>query len=257
MAINPDGTIGQFLHKRTLTRWLDAASNASDAELATLRAQRQQARQLRSPLQELTRIADIRLALPRIGSNTFARPAGTDWAWRPQQWRGALSERGIAPVRNKDRLGHDLTVFHDCPVGEIAISQIRNTRDDDLAAYGISLEVFSFTGNFVSLVLDVPKGVCEGLRKQHLIQLAVTLDRESPVKAFARLNVKHGPNTETVLETLPDDQTETVVEFDLGHSQLNEKRVGQMWIDLMFENPYMNRITLRDLNICRFPRAEL
>jgi hypothetical protein len=47
------------------------------------------------------------------------------------------------------------------------------------------------------------------------------------------------------------------VEFDLGHSRLNEKRVGQMWIDLMFENPYMNRITLRDLNICRFPRAEL
>ncbi len=257
MAINPDGMIGRLLHRRALARWTDAARNAQDAELAALRAQRQQARQLRTPLQELTYVADTRLALPRIGSNTFARPAGTDWAWRPQLWRGALPDRGLAPARSKDKLGHDLTVFHDCPMGEVAVRQVRNTRDDDLAPFAISVEVFSFAGSFLSLALDVPKGVCDGLRKRHLIRLAATLDREAPVKVFARLNVKHGPNTEQVLETLPDDQVETLAEFDLAHSQLNEKRVERMWIDLMFENPQMNRITLRDLNICRYPRAEM
>ncbi len=257
MAINPDGIIGRFLHQRALIRWTDAARNAADAELATLRTQRQQARQLRTPLQELTYIADTRLALPRTGSNTFARPAGTDWAWRPQLWRGALPGRGIAPARNKAKLGHELTVFHDCPSGEVAVRQVRNNRDDDLAAFGITVEVFSFAGNFLSLALDVPPGVCDGLRKRHVIQLAVTLDREAPIRIFARLNIKHGPNTEQVLETLPDDQAETIVEFDLGHSQLNEKRVERMWVDLMFENPQMNQITLRDLNICRCPRAEM
>ncbi len=257
MAINPDGIIGRLLHRRALARWTNAARNAKDAELAALRAQRQQARQLRTPLQELTYVADTRLALPRIGSNTFARPAGTDWAWRPQLWRGALPDRGLAPARNKDKLGHDLTVFHDCPMGEVAVRQVRNSRDDDLAPFAISVEVFSFAGSFLSLALDVPNGVCEGLRKRHLIRLAATLDREAPVKIFARLNVKHGPNTEQVLETLPDDQVETVAEFDLAHSQLNEKRVERMWIDLMFENPQMNKITLRDLNICRYPRAEM
>lgn len=212
---------------------------------------------MRTPLQELTYIADTRLALPRIGSNTFARPPGTDWSWRPQVWRGALPERGAAPALNKMKLGPDITVFHDCGTSEISLRQIRNTRDQDLAPFGVTLEVFGFDGSFLSLVLDLPEGVCTDLKKRHLIRLAATVDREYPIRIFARLNVKHGPNTEQILLTLPDDRAETEVEFDLAYSQLNEKRAERMWIDLMFENPRMNKITLRDLNICRYPRAEM
>ena len=83
------------------------------------------------------------------------------------------------------------------------------------------------------------------------------ITREKPINIYARLNVKNGPNVEQILLTLPHEKTQTAVEFDLAYSQLNEKRAERMWVDLMFENPAMNQITIRDLTISRYPRAEI
>ncbi|MEC9199625.1 MAG: DUF6478 family protein, partial [Pseudomonadota bacterium] len=47
------------------------------------------------------------------------------------------------------------------------------------------------------------------------------------------------------------------VEFDLGYSNINEKRLESAWVDLIFERARMNQITIRDLTFCRRPRAEL
>lgn len=257
MPMNPNGLLGKFLHQRIHARWKAAARNAGHAELGTLRAWRQQARALRPLLHEVCHAGDSRLALPRIGSNIFPRPPGTDWFWRPAAWRGGLLPRGLAPARNKARLGDQVAVFHDCPLNEVALSQRRNRREDDLAPFGLALEIFNFQGSFLSLVIDLPPEVCADLQKKHLIQLGAVIDRERPITVLARLNVKHGPNTEQVLLTLPDDTAETQVAFDLAYSQLNEKRAERMWLDLMFENPRMNRIDLRDLTVCRYPRAAL
>lgn len=257
MALNPNGFLARWLHNRALARWKAAAQSAGHAEIASLRKLRQQARQLRTPILELTHIADSRLALPRIGSNTFARPAGTDWAWRPQLWRGALPDKGRAPAKNKAQLGPELTIFHDCQTSEISLRQVRNSQDHDLAAFGVVLEVFRFDGSFLSLVVDLPQEVCKGFSKRHLLRLGLAVDCEKPMPLMARLNVKHGPNTEQVLLTVPDEEAETMVTFDLGYSQLNEKRVERMWIDLICDGPQMNKMTIRDLNICRYPRAEI
>lgn len=257
MAQNPNSPVHRILHRRTLARWMAAARAAADADLSVLRAQRQQARQLRAPLQELNHIADNRLALPRIGSTTFARPAGTDWSWRPQAWRGALPKRGHAPAENKVMLGNELTLFHDCQTTEIALRQTRNLRDQDLAPFGVALEVFRFDGNYLSLVVDLPHAACEGLQKRHLIRLAAVIEAEVPVTVLARLNIKHGPNTDQNLQTLPLEQDDVFVEFDLAYGQMNEVRVERIWVDLMFQNPKMNQITVRDLNFSRYPRAEL
>lgn len=257
MQFRPDSLIGRFLHRRALDRWKAAARAAPRAELAALRAQHKQARQLRLPLQELCHVADSRLALPRIGSKTFPRPSGTDWAWRPRAWRGPLAGRGIAPAENKMGLNDEVVIFHDCKRTEVSLCQQRNLRDDDLAPFGLALEVFGFDGNFLSLVIEIPPEICTGLEKRHLIRLAAVIERERPITIMARLNVKHGPNTEQILLTLPDTADEAAVEFDLAYSQLNEKRAEKMWIDLMFQEPAMNRITLRDLTVCRYPRAAL
>ncbi|PUB15562.1 DUF6478 family protein [Yoonia sediminilitoris] len=255
--VKPHNIISKLRHRLMLTGWTQAAREAETAELATLRAQRQMARQLCVPLQELSHIADGRLGLPRIGSSTFARPAGTDWSWRPRLWRGALPHRGIAPAGSKARLGTELRVFHDCPLSEISLQQVRNSRDHDLAPFGVAMEIFGFQGSFLSLVIDLPDKVCEAFRKQYLIQLAATVEREHPMKIYARLNVKHGPNVQEYLLTVPDDETEATLAFDLAYGELNVKRVEKMWLDLIFENPGMNKVTLRDLNFCRYPRAEI
>ena len=48
-----------------------------------------------------------------------------------------------------------------------------------------------------------------------------------------------------------------MVEFDLAYTKLNEKRVERIWLDLIFEGPEMNQVTIRDLTLSRYPRAEL
>lgn len=257
MARNPDGPIEKMFHRRMLSRWTAAARKAVDADLSVLRAQRQQARQLSIPLQDLTHIADSRLALPRLGSNSFHRPVGTDWAWRPAAWRAALPARGIAPAVNKTALGREVKLFHDCRCTEIALRQVRNKGERDLAPFGIALEVFCFDGNFLSLAIDLPNAACVGLRKRHLIRLTAVITTDFPLTVLARLNIKHGPNTDQSLKRLELEKDEITVDYDLAYGNINETQVERVWVDLMFENPHMNLIRIRDLTFCRYPRAAL
>ena len=69
--------------------------------------------------------------------------------------------------------------------------------------------------------------------------------------------MKHGPNVETIVREMPLNEEEVMVEFDLGYSKINEKRVEKIWLDLIFEGPEMNQIILRDVTLTRRPRAEL
>ena len=222
-----------------------------------MRRQRAQARQLQGQLQELVHVADGRLALPRIGSHAFSRPAGTLWSWRPQLWRGPLPQKGISAVPTRTKLGEEVTLFHDCDISELTLRQLRNLREEDLSPFGLRMDVFRFDGSFLSLVLDFPPGAVEGLQKRHLIQLRTILEAEKEIEVFARLNIRHGPNVEEMVLELPVNQPETIVEFDLAYTDLNEKRVEQMWLDLIFEGPEMNQVTMRDITFCRYPRAEL
>ena len=89
------------------------------------------------------------------------------------------------------------------------------------------------------------------------MRLDALVDMEKPLEIFARLNIKHGPNTEQIVRELPLHDKEVFVEFDLAYTKLNEKRVDRMWLDLIFEGPQMNQVTLRDITFSRYPRAEL
>lgn len=254
---NGFGAIGWLLHQRTIMRWSAAVRNAQKSELANLRAQRQNARSLRGKLDELIFVADSRLGLPRIGSTSFPRPTGTDWSWRPKLWRGPLAQKGLAGVESKTALGDEITVFHDCQITELSLRQTRNMREADLAPYGLRMDVFRFDGSFLSLVIDLPDAACDGLKKRHLVRLDAQVDLEKPLEILARLNIKHGPNTEQIVRELPSRGKDVFVEFDLAYTDLNEKRVDRMWVDLIFEGPQMNQITLRDITFSRYPRAEL
>ncbi len=257
MPIPLPGPLDRYLQRRMIARWRRAVGDVPGMDLAALDRKNEAARKLHRQIGAFRLKADSRLALPRIGSTTFPKPPGTDWAWRPKPWRAAVVPGGIAPALSKMELTNELVIFHDCKCAEISLRQSRNSRDTDLAPFGIDLEVFHFQGSYLSLVIEIPQDSCVGLRKRHLIRLAALIERERPTKIYARLNVKNGPNTEQVLLTLPDDTSETMVEFDLAYSGMNEKRAERMWVDLMIESPAMNRISIRDLTLCRYPRAEI
>ena len=257
MARTGPGFLDLLLHRRVLRRWTAAARRAAGADLSALRTERTHARQLRSRLDELLHVAESRLALPRIGSSAFPRPGGTDWSWRPNLWRGPLDTKGLASVESRTQFGDEVTVFHDCRITELTLRQLRNYREEDLAPFALRMDVFRFDGSFLSVVVDLPNEACRGLRRNHLIRLDMIVELEKPLEIFARLNIRHGPNTEQIVREMPLHEKDVFVEFDLAYTKLNEKRVERMWVDLIFEGPEMNMVTLRDITFARYPRAEL
>lgn len=244
-----------LLHKRALRRWAGLAEAAPQADTEFLRQWRGRARGLRRHLDRVLAVAEDRLALPAIGSNALRRPIGTDWAWRPDLWRLHLAVPGIAGAQNRTAVTEGVVLFHDCRLAELTARQIRNTRAEDIAPYGLSLDVFRFEGSFLSASIDLPADVTAGLR--HVFRMDVLIETERPLETFARLNIRHGPNVEQLVRELQRTAEGHVVEFDLAYGKFNEKRVDKLWIDLIFEGPSMNRIILRDLTLSRRVRAEI
>lgn len=257
MGKDGGGMLDVMLHQRSLRRWARAARRADNCDLETLRGQHNRARTLKFHLDRLLHRADERLALPLPGSNSFPRPFNCDWAWRPEFWRGRLPIPGISAVENKTKFGDQVSLFHDCANSELTLRQIRNMREQDLAPYGLALDVFRFDGSYLSIVIDLPDQAIVGLKRSHLVRMDTIVEVEKPLEIFARINIQHGPNLEQIVRELPLDDAEVMVEFDLAYTDLNEKRIEKAWVDLIFEGPAMNQITLRDVTLSRRPRAEL
>lgn len=233
------------------------ADRARSVDYSELRDLRAQARQTRRHLERVLHQADERFLVPRLGSDAIERPLHCDWAWRPSLWRSAMHPIGASSVKTRSTFTDEIFLFHDCPLAEIAVRQTRNTREEDFAPFGLRMEVFAFEGTFLSLAIDLPPSAAEGLKRRHILRLNALVEAEQPLEIFARLNVRHGPNTEQIVRDLSLTPGESHVEFDLAHTKLNEKRVDKLWLDLIFENPQMNQITLRDITFTRRPRAEL
>lgn len=257
MSSRTGNYIERLLNAAALKRWSKRANAVQTLGLGELRNVRTQARDLRAQLDQVLFEAEGRLALPFIGSNAMQLPLYTDWSYRPEIWRGPITPQGASSVLTKASIGNEGTLFHDCRVSELTYRQVRNASDMDLAPFGLRLDVFRFDGSFLSLSVDLPSEVCEGLSKRHILRLDCAVDLENPIEIFARLNVKHGPNLEHVVREIPLSSDDVFVEFDLAYTKLNEKRVEKVWIDLIFEGPEMNQIVLRDLTLSRRPRAEL
>lgn len=247
----------RYLNTLSLGQWGQLGDNVQDLSIFELREERSHARALKMQLNKFLFEADARLVLPAVGSNAMQVPHHTDWSNRPEIWRGPITPQGGASVANKTQIGSGAVLFHDCRVSELSYKQVRNTSSEDLAPFGLCLEIFRFDGNFLSLALDMPDTVRAGLSKDFIFRIDCSVDVEKPVKITARLNVKHGPNVEQILRELPLDDAGMSAEFDLAYTNLNEKRVEKVWIDFIFGDPEMNRIVLRDLTFSRRPRANL
>ncbi|MEM9433566.1 MAG: DUF6478 family protein [Pseudomonadota bacterium] len=242
--------------KSHLRQWERAAQEAKDLDLPQLRKLRSEARKLRRHVDEVVHVAEGRLALPMIGSNAILRPAQSDWAYRPQIWRGPIAPKGVAAAQNGEQIGDQATLHHDCKISELTLRQVRNSGSDDLAPFGLRMDVFKFDGSFLSLVIDLTEHAVDGLRRMHILRLEAVVETEKPLEIFARLNIKYGPNVEQVVREMFAVSGPLSAEFDLAHTKINEARIERVWVDLIFEDPEMNEITLRDVTVSRRPRAE-
>ena len=98
------------------------------------------------------------------------------------------------------------------------------------------------------------------MTRNHIIRLETTLAVERPLPVYARLNVGHGPNIDEILQHLRGMeaglQSQQVVEFDLAYTEMNERRLEKIWLDLIFEAPGMNAVDMRELFLSRHLRAD-
>lgn len=244
-------------HSRALRHMRGLVERVGSQDVTALRPLRQQARELLREAERARQLADARLALPLLGSNVLDSPVNADWAWRPSLWREPLSRPGVAGPENKARLGDAAQIFHDCPLKEMTFRQRRNTNDDDLAPFGIVMDCLGFGGSFLSLAVTLPPEGIAGLKKRHIMRMTAQIEYEAPIEMYARLNIRSGPNTEQIVRTISYGDEQPVIEWDLAFTQINEKRIEDAWVDIIFETPAMNRITIRDVVLSRRPRAEI
>lgn len=249
--------LDRLRQRRALTHWTRAATVARELPPADLRALSEQARALKGQLNILTHTADARLKGPRIGRDVIDTPAQCDWAWRPEAWRGALFPATQVGLQSGAEIGAGLKLFHDCPLAEMTLRQHRNFGPGSAAPFGIALDVLGFEGSFLSLVVDLPDAGRTSMNRSHIVRVTGRLEMERESACYARLNVKHGPNTEQLVSQLAPQDGVFVAEFDLGHAEVNEKRLETVWMDIIFERPAMNRILLGDLTLMRRPRADI
>ncbi len=257
MASRAAQLLDRLRQRRAVARWTRAAARADRAALATLRRNQLQAQELRATLDGFLARAGARLAAARSGTGEPALPPGADWNWRPPFWRGPLPRPGLAGIGNRTALGDGLTLFHDCRDSSVTIRQIPAATLEADAAFALDMDVLDFDGSFLSLALEIPPEGCTGLTRRHLVGLTLDLEAERALEIFARLNIRHGPNTEEQVRELPASSGRVTVEFDLAYMRLNERRIEGAWIDLIFDRPAMSRITLADVTLARYPRAEI
>ncbi|MEM9969232.1 MAG: DUF6478 family protein [Pseudomonadota bacterium] len=257
MASFGKNLIQRRLFERVLKRWHATAEGSQKMSLAALRQERHKAHLLRTHLNRVIQVADERLATPINASRAFAKPHNADWAWRPDLWRAPLSIVGAGAISSPFKLDDHVSLFHDCPISEMSLRHLRNNSDDFIASHCLRLSVYAFDGSFLSLVINLPEDCITGMNKTHIIRLDMRVKTEAPLAIYARLNVRHGPNTEQIVRQVPLTDSSVTVEFDLAYSDLNEKQVESAWIDLIVEDPNMNEVTFHDLTVSRRPRAEL
>ncbi len=251
MVGRSEGLIGRIAHRRALARWTRVADAAADLELDEIRRQRGRASALRRLLERVIDQADRRLAVSVLPP----APLGADWIWRPQPWAAPLARSGVVVPATGSEICPGVTLHHDAPGAALTLRQIAARGAADPAPFALALDCLDFPGSFLSLALALPEAAQRGLRSRHLLRVTADLAMERPVEVFARLNLRHGPNHEQLVQQLRPGRIE--VEFDLSGTRMNERRVEAMWLDLIFESPAMNRFVLADLVLCRRPRAEL
>ncbi|RWR31662.1 hypothetical protein D2T31_04470 [Sinirhodobacter populi] len=192
-----------------------------------------------------------------VAPDAADRPWGCDWAWRPETWGTPVTSPAPFRVEGRTDIGDGVALFHDCARPHVTVAQLDNGGAFGAALRGLSLEVEGFDGSFLSLVTDLPGAALEGLRHDHLFRVTARVELRRPMPVYFRLNLMHGGHTEQLLRQMDIGDGTHVVDFDLVLTRMDEGRLERGWVDVIFPDPAMNRVVLRDLTFLRHPRAEI
>ena len=250
------GGVDALARSRVLRRWIAVADRANRMDPATLGALRDAASQDRAVLDRAIERIDDRLSGPVLPSEPEA-PRDSDWIWRPATFTTRMPVPGYAGIDSGTALGDGARLFHDCALSEITVRQSSARTYSGTAPFGLDVDVLNFNGSFLSFVVELPDASVAGLTLNHVVHVTLRIEAERPMEIFTRLNVKHGPNTEQIVREVDMRHAAPEMEFDLAYTEIAEPRIERAWIDIIFGDPRMNRVSLRDMVVSRRLRAEM
>lgn len=242
--------------RRARRRWARAESAAQTLDPDALKDLQSEANRLAKRLNRVLRVAETRLSAPLAPPANRPSATHADWSWQPDLWSARLHPSGHTDIASGTRITPDIALFHDCTQREIVFRQTRLPTGPD-HGFALALEVLNFSGSYLSIAIDLPGEGLTGLSRHSILGLNLTLTSENSLDVYARLNLQHGPNTDRVVAKIEPDARTKMVEFDLASTRLDETRLTRGWLDLIFEAPSMNRITLASVSLSRHPRAEI
>jgi hypothetical protein len=245
--------IDATLRDQRLLRRLDEAAEGAGAPLAP--AERARAERLRDAVSLALRADATRRAEPLADDDQPAHlPAHRDWTWRPSLWRAPADPCGWAASQPATPLSEEVTLYHDCPLGEIAARQLRG----DGPPFALAFDVYAFRGSYLSLAIALPERALANLRRRHVLRIDTRFRAERPVTVYARLNLQRGTAPATIVRELPAaPQGAALVDFDLAALRTDLSRTEKLWIDLILDAPAANAFRLDDVVVSRTPRAEV
>jgi hypothetical protein len=240
---------------RRMSRWLSRMSEGADrADALDLRAQRQELRRLLRQGQDVLEQLDDQ-ALE--AQQTVVVRAGSDWVWRPRLWMAPLETANSVVTGGALKLANEIAVYSDGGNNQVVARQTRNLSGGDATLFGLKIEMFGFSGSYVSVVLDLPPSVARGLTQKHILSAAFTLTAEVDVQCFAVLNLESGPNKERLVEGYRPSDRQLEIGFDLGKTNFDPNRLERLWLEIIFEPKGMNCVWLRDMSLHRSLRREI
>ena len=242
--------LDRVFHRSDLRRLEKQRAALEEASLDDVQTIERRARQVGKAAASLQRAASLRLRddlQPDV-------PQGTTWFERASAWTAPLQRQSWCPVASSTPLGPGLTVHHDANVADISLRQDHASAAGS-APFAISIDLLDFDGSYLSLALALPSEVAQSLTKGDLIRLSMSAQIERDAPVFGRLNLKQGPNTETIVREIEVSRRDAWVEFDLYYLEFEREQISDAWLDVIFEAPAMNRILINDLYVSRRPRA--
>ena len=179
----------------------------------------------------------------------FQIPPKTQWGFTPSLQNGITQDCISGTILTGTSLGPHVTLHHEGDGATFSIQQ-----PDDYGG-GLVFEFSEFSGDYFSLAFELPTDGVMALGRQDLLRLNLRTHANEPLKAYARLNLCHGPNTEQIVRMIDVGQGESFAEFDIFYTEFEQKRAASAWIDLIINDPTHKTIALEEVVILRRVRA--
>lgn len=179
----------------------------------------------------------------------FQIPPKTQWGFTASLQNGITQDGISGTILTGTSLGPHVTLHH---AGDGAKFSV---RQPDEYSGGLVFEFSEFTGDYFSLAFELPIEGVMALGRQDLLRLNLRTHASEPLKAYARLNLCHGPNTEQIVWMIDVGEGESFAEFDIFYTEFEQNRAASAWIDLIINDPAHKSIALEEVVILRRVRA--